>query len=270
MSSRVLAIVLCVACLASAQNPEEAAYKVAKEFVLGGVLAIQEVAYVEAKKVFARVARQTADSTRAHLKAVDAQIFEAQQVVQDERQREASVNADMASTIERAREVALNDVMNSVDVWSKSDSSQRVLAAEQQELDQSVKTELQAEGLRKEAYSNLEVAATSASYLVELASEAKNIAAGLSRSHAEDVAQSFNERNSHAESQAAQSLRLSHVADKMLKDADASANAALKRSLAAEGGAQKALATARRNTGRIARLKIRAQEAFQKATALAS
>jgi len=60
------------------------------------------------------------------------------------------------------------------------------------------------------------------------------------------------------------------MADKMLKDAEASANAALKRSLAAEAGAQKALATARRNTGRIARLKIRAQEAFQKATGLAS
>mmetsp|Transcript_15637 Transcript_15637/g.43221 ORF Transcript_15637/g.43221 Transcript_15637/m.43221 type:complete len:271 (+) Transcript_15637:155-967(+) len=270
MSSRALGILLCVACLASAQNPEQAAYKVAKEFVPGGVVAIQEVADVEAKKVFARVARQTADSTRAHQKAVEAQISEAKQVVQDEQQREASVNADMASTIERAREVALKDVMSSVDVWSKSDSSQKISAAEQQELDQSVETELQAEGLRKEAYSNIEVAATSASYLVELASEAENIAAGISHSHAEDVAQSFNERNSHAESQAAQSLRLSQMADNMLKEADASANAALKRSLAAEKSAQKALDTARRNTGRIARLKLRAQEAFQQADALAS
>lgn len=252
-----------------AQTPQEAAANVAEQLVAKAIPQLEEIARVESEKLILEVPKKVEGPAASVTKAVNDELAASAAEVASERAREDNALKGVSQAIDAARVESVAKARDVAQQWARSLTDRRVMAAEEQDLKQSVETEAEVERLRKVALSELEVGSTAANFVSNLAAEAPGLKDELSKAHVEAVVQSFLDRNAQARGKATQSMRTISLSDRILKEAAASADAALKRAIEAEKGANEALATARRNTDRIAKLKIRAQSVYQKANGMA-
>jgi len=226
-----------------------------------------------------RAAARPADAWTASLRAIAGQaerelralravqLRSADAALREESDREAAVVRAMLESIREAQGLQRWHSAGGAAAWGRSRARNELARLSLSAFNASRAEEGRAEGLRRGAIGFARAAAAAASKMVEAAREAKQIAQGLVKADATRLVASTGGENRAALAQVRHALRLSELAQGLVRRAKTLASSALSRAVSAEENAVKALNTARNNTRRIAKLKARVQAALQQAQA---
>lgn len=250
------------------QTPEDVAVQIAEELTNDALPdlkhALQESARKATKKLKANfhAGMQIVDEGR------NLQVAATVEKVKAERKRETDIIAELRQGLNKAEQEAWPKVKSSAEEFAQNVANADILTAEQDALQDLVKSNDFAEKTRQIATADVLSVANVAQKAQELARNAgeftESLQAANPHKHSADLESNFK----FAKEQVENTLKLAKLARGSLKKAKSVASEALRASIVAEKRSQQALTTARSNTMRIRNLKLRAQAVFQKANAL--
>lgn len=199
------------------------------------------------------------------------QVSATRKAIEVERQHEASVAYRMKEAVMAANaQVDPVAATQAAEAWARTQAMNDIVNLTNATMTELSQEEELGEELRKNATSSTQSLIESAKAMATTATAAETLALEMTQTDPEGFVTAVEAQDKAALAQVELSRTLSAKATKASEEAYVLGNSALMRAKAAKVGAAKALATAKRNTNRIAVLKARVQKAQQRAQAAAS
>lgn len=233
-----------------------------------------KVAETATKTAASWVARihAAAESARESLATLRwGEVTATRKAIEDEKSKEASVAWRMREVVLTANaKLDATAMTNAAAEWARTEAMNEIVNLTNSTMAELSEEESRAEELRTNATSETQFMLEAAKEMAETANAAESLAWQLQHNDPVSFIKAVEAEDQKAFAQVELSRKLSAKAEKSVEEASVLANSAYLRAEAAEIGAAKAMATAKRNTGRIAVLKARVQKAQQRAVAAAA
>lgn len=245
------------------QQPDQAAADVTQVLADDAKSYIDAAVQAAATKTAKQIAFRASGPKRAVDEAVATELDADRQAAEAERGRQSQIVEALEKDVAEALTVAAPEVLQTANDFTENAVTYSLRRAESKALGSLRKVAASTDKVRSDATRATLVEQAASDKLGELTRNAESLAESLEKYNPEANAKDFLERTARAGDQAVQTHRIVSMAGGSIRRAEQIAEVALRRSLEAERDASEALDRATRNTKRIARLKLQAQDVYK-------